>query len=136
MKARIAEQNGNGKREANGRWKKGVVPDGASPFPPGVSGNPAGRTNAGAAIGEWFNVMHGWTVAEITTASEDPASPAAKVTAARQWLAATEGNGQSVDRICDRTDGKPKQSMEMQMTGEVEVTLNLGGHGDGEPSKN
>lgn len=133
---RTAKQNGNGKREANGRWKSGVVPDGATPFPPGVSGNPNGRPNAGAAVADWYNQMEGWTLSQIAAVIADPESSNAKVAAAQQWQQARDGSGLSVDRICDRTAGRPKQSMEMQMTGEVEVTLNLGGHGDDEPSPN
>lgn len=38
------DQNENSKhRDANGRWQKGHIPEGATPFQPGESGNPGGR---------------------------------------------------------------------------------------------
>jgi hypothetical protein len=112
---RTEEQNGH--REPNGRWKKGVIPEGAKPFPPGVSGNPEGRPTAGATIREWWNVMQGWTMEQLAACLSDPLTPLAKRTAAAQWLGAFEGNGTAVDRICDRTEGKPTQNV--NVNGEV-----------------
>lgn len=86
---------------------------------PGDVPNPAGRPNAGAAVAEWFNQMQGWSLEQLEATAADPDSPAAKVTAAKQWLAAMSGNGTAVDRICDRTDGKPTQPVDHRGAGEV-----------------
>ena len=79
-----------------------------TPFKPGDVGNPAGRPPAGASIREWWNVMQDWSIEQVNRVLSDPQSGMAKRTAAVQWLAAFEGNGGSVDRIFDRTEGKPK----------------------------
>ena len=83
---------------------------------PGQSGNPNGRKAAGVSIADWFSAMSDskqWTPAKLKAvlAKDSDASPA-KRAAARQWLTTFEGKtdtaaGQSVDRICDRTTGKP-----------------------------
>lgn len=44
--------------------------------------------------------------------------------------------GEEFDRICDRTDGKPKQSMDVTSHGEVRFTLNIGRPGGDEPASN
>lgn len=88
----------------------GVAPPAAFRWPKGVSGNPAGRPSAGAHVREWINVMVGWNVAELQSVIDDPDAPSAKVTAARQWFNARMGNGASVDRIFDRTEGTPEPS--------------------------
>lgn len=77
---------------------------------PGVSGNPAGRPNAGAAVAEWYNQMEGWSLERLKKVAADPKAPSSQVAAAQQWLQSRDGNGGSLDRICDRTDGRPAQS--------------------------
>lgn len=45
--------------------------------------------------------------------------------------------GEDFDRICDRTDGKPKQSMDVNTSGDVRFTLDIGNaNGDAGPSDN
>lgn len=91
-----------------------------APFPPGVSGNPAGRPAAGAVVKEWFNVMAEWSKADLEQARDAADSPAAKVAAARSWLDAmskekTSGGqpvaGNDLDRIIDYTHGRPAQTV-------------------------
>lgn len=52
-------------------------------------------------------------MAEVVSVARDDAAPVNKRSAAVQWLAACEGNGQSIDRIFDRTVGKPTQAVEL-----------------------
>lgn len=100
-------------REANGRWAKGSLPAGAAPiFEHGKSGNPNGRPNAGAAVKDWFNQMNGWSLAALTKVAENPDSPVSKIAAANQWIRAM-ARGDELDRILDRTAGKPKQDIDV-----------------------
>lgn len=99
----VAEQRGNAQKRLGGCTGKG--------FMPGQSGNPAGRPSAGAAVREWWNQMQGWSTEQIQSVINDPSASVSKIAAAQQWLKAQEGNGTSVDRICDRTDGKPEQPL-------------------------
>ena len=96
------------------------------PFPPGVSGNPAGRPKAGAVIAEWMDAMAAYTPEQLREVMGDPSAPAAKVAAARTWLDGISSDrnaagspiaGAEVDRICDRTDGKPQQRVELKHDG-------------------
>lgn len=111
----------NERKQPADQESKGEFPSRAHQFPPGVSGNPAGRKAAGASVRDWWNIMEDWTLAKIAEVLTDPTSPAAKVAAARTWIDAssTDRNaagspiaGAEIDRICDRTDGKPTQRIE------------------------
>ena len=66
--------------------------------------------------------MREWDAAQIEAVLHDTKAPISKVAAARIWVDAASralnasGNpiaGSEVDRICDRTDGKPTQAMEI-----------------------
>ena len=92
----------NGKRRALANLELGR-------WPPGVSGNPAGRQPAGLSVAEWWNQMQEWTLPELQKVADDPNMPAAKAAAAHQWIAARGGAGGALDRICDRTNGRPTQ---------------------------
>lgn len=80
-----------------------AIPPGASPisgtfppvehqFPPGVSGNPAGRPTAGATIREHYNALMAsdLTQAQLRRIATDPRSSIARAAAARDVLRALE----------------------------------------------
>jgi hypothetical protein len=102
----VADQRGKG-QNGNGKLLGGVTGKG---FMPGQSGNPTGRPTAGATVREWYNQMQGLTVAELQAINADSAAPVAKVAAANQWLRGII-NGTELDRVLDRTDGKPTQNV-------------------------
>lgn len=115
----------NGKKPAV-EAKKGVSPiSGTAPpeehrWPKGTSGNPGGSRTAGAYVSEWYNAMADWSAADLNAVLADASASAAKLAAARQWLNASEGNGSSVDRICDRTEGEPVKPIKVS-SGSAEV---------------
>ena len=107
----------------------GVIPPPEHRWAKGHSGNPAGRPSAGAAVLEWLNVMAEWPLAKIESITKDADAPASKVMAARRLLDAcseyrsTSGMpiaGPDFDRIMDRTEGKPKQSMDVKVDASLE----------------
>lgn len=124
----------------------------AHQFKPGESGNPAGRprSSAGATIREWINELADKTEAHVRAVIADTDSPAAKVIAARRVLNAmldsstwkvvkdkdsgeeelyrtgeSPGPAMDFDRIMDRTEGKPAQSVDMthEHTGSLTVHI-------------
>jgi hypothetical protein len=104
--------------------QKGEFPSRKDQFPPGVSGNPAGRPPAGASFKEWLNVMADYKRNELLAVMADAKAPAAKLAAARTWLGATSRDrnsagvpiaGADVDRICDRTIGRPTQEIRQEI---------------------
>lgn len=102
-------------RDANGR------------FIPGQSGNPRGGGNpAGMTLSWWYSVMADWPMARLTRAAagNEPGATAAYIAAAKQWLQALCDDctaagkpirGESVDRIHDRTIGRPKQAVDVEI---------------------
>jgi hypothetical protein len=106
----------------------GIVPPPEYRWKKGQSGHPQGRPTAGASILEWLNVMAEWPLAKIAGVTTDPDAPAAKLMAARRLLDACSEDrassgmpisGPDFDRIMDRTEGKPKQSMDVKMDASV-----------------
>lgn len=91
---------------------------------PGQSGNPRGRPAAGACYVEWLNAMVGKTEAEIQGIADDEALPAHQRMAARTTLRGLSDEyhnqiplaANDLDRMSDRTVGKPMQSLLVQHT--------------------
>jgi hypothetical protein len=79
--------------------------------PEGNQRGPGGRS-AGATICDWLNVMGDWKLSDILAAGKDEDAPATKRIAAGRLIGALV-EGDDFDRICDRTDGKPKQAVEL-----------------------
>jgi hypothetical protein len=107
-----------GKKKAGGKGKPPVE----FRFQPGQSGNPAGRPkNAGSSVREWVNQLAEMPLAEVRKVAESETEAPTKIMAAKQIIDACSNatlesgmpiRGQAFDRICDRTDGKPKQSID------------------------
>lgn len=158
----------------------GVVPPPEHRFPPGQSGNPAGRPTAGASVREWLNVLADKDLSEdeIRAIARDKKASWTKRTAAERMLRTLEagdiadfagllsgenrledlrgmgintevvkkfkqktrkvsvGNGETeeviereielhdragddFDRICDRTEGRPKQEITQHVDGTI-----------------
>jgi hypothetical protein len=92
------------------------------PWPPGTSGNPAGRKAAGLSVREWMNTLATKTRAEVLEITKDSTAPVAKLMAARNWLDGTcEDRAKSgvpisasvSEMICDQTAGRPAQAIEL-----------------------
>lgn len=93
------------------------------PAKPGeVRNKNGGHRAAGASVKEWINVMQEWTAAEVAAVLEDGDAPMNKRAAARVWLDAASKDknaagmpvaGADLDRIMDRTVGKPTQAVEL-----------------------
>jgi hypothetical protein len=155
------------------------------PFPPGRSGNPAGRTTAGAVVKEWLNAFAETkaTERELRAIARDPSVEWAKRTAAERMIRTLEAGdladfqpylageksleelraagvntelvkkakvkvrthddgtteterevelfdraGVDFDRVLDRTEGKPRQVMEIESAG-VAPTVVMMRHG-------
>lgn len=88
-----------------GAGKGGIVPPLESRWQPGQSGNPAGRRNFGATVGEWYNAMAEYSEIELNRVIADKSAPRAKIVAARAVKAATTGDLPFIIEVCDRTDG-------------------------------
>ena len=120
-------QNG---RDEKGRWLPGVAPDGAQPWQPGQSGNPAGRKAYGAYASEWMNTMAAWTETRLRQVIDNRGEePAAKVAAAQRVLTATgddKASGDDFDRCCDRTTGKPRAQVDVTSNGETIKSYPIG----------
>jgi hypothetical protein len=125
------EERQNGAAQPAQQAKAGVSPrSGTAPpaefrWPPGQSGNVQGRPSAGATIEEWYNTLQHATLAELKELVEDGDTPAAKAAAARAWIDARSMQrsksgypiaGPEVDRIADRTQGKPTQTVAISQT--------------------
>ena len=91
---------------------------------PGQSGNPNGRPVAGASYAEHLNLLVGKLEAEVRAIARDKDAPVHQRMAAKTTLRAlTEAYhkgipkaGNDLDRICDRTKGKPHQSLHVHRT--------------------
>ena len=92
----------------------------------GESGNPAGRKPAGLTVIEWYNALAGKSKDQLLDIAGDPRISVAKRAAAMQWVqtlsklkttAGTPIRGEALDRICDRTAGRPVARQEVSGPG-------------------
>jgi len=104
--------------------RKGNTTGKSTWFKPGQSGNPGGSRNAGAYVSEMFNALCDKTLSEIRHIVSDSKAPISHRVAAKQWLETMSdpdkvNPGAALDRIFDRTSGKPTQVIET--TGDLKV---------------
>lgn len=78
---------------------------------------PRGRRNAGLSINEWRNELADKPRAEIEAVETDVNAPGAKLVAARELLQAIDGDKDARRDACDYTNGKPKQSVDVNTSG-------------------
>lgn len=91
------------------------------PWKPGQSGNPLGEQRAGALIEQHYNVLAGRSEYEYVAIARDKTVSGARRAAAKSWLRtlrddfhnATPLAANDLDRIMDRTVGKPTQRVEV-----------------------
>jgi hypothetical protein len=101
-------------------------------FKPGESGNQRGRKTTGAYIKEYINMFGNKCRTELRAIVKDQTQPVNAIIAARRLLSAASAKlttsgmpvaGADFDRIMDRTEGKPAQTVNMQ--GEVTNSLKI-----------
>ena len=128
----IAKQRKRGEQTPEGR-KRSL--DNLIPIKPGTSGNPAGRPAAGLTLKELVNEMQGWPKEKLRAIMKDPSASVARKAAARVWLHAGSARmnsagmpiaGADFDRICDRTIGKPMQSVEHSGQDGADIKIAIG----------
>lgn len=91
------------------------------PWTPETAPRSRGRKNAGLSVNEWRNELADKTRAEIVAVRDDASAPAAKVMAAVEALAAMDGGDKAIERVCDYTNGKPKQSVDVNTSGQLQL---------------
>ena len=93
--------------------RSGVAPPAEHRFRKGQRRHVGAGRKAGATYAEWLNVMASLTEAELVAVADNARLPALKRHAARAIL---RGTGEDIDRILDRTIGKPRQSIDTTTT--------------------
>ena len=106
-------------------------------FKPGESGNPNGRPRKYVStlreqgyklseINDCIQVMMAMTIEELKDAFENPtATVLEKTIAAAIKRSIEKGSLYSIETLLSRVYGKPKESVDMDIQGEVTVTMNL-----------
>ena len=91
---------------------------------PGQSGNPSGTKTAGASYKEHINALAGKERTHIASVARDQHAPAVQRMAAKTLLRALRDGyckavpmaANDLDRMADRTDGKPVQAVHVTTT--------------------
>ena len=89
-----------------------------SPWHPGQSGNPNGRPQGVTYPTEWMRGMAGMTAEAMRKIKDDPGEPVSRRIAAGMYLDALDGDTartrkDATSEICDRTAGRPAQSVQV-----------------------
>ena len=93
--------------------RSGVVPPAEHRFRKGQRRHVGAGRKAGATFAEWLNTMVNLTEGELEAVADNARLPALKRHAARAIL---RGTGEDIDRILDRTIGRPRQSIDATTT--------------------
>ena len=104
-------------RDARGHFLAGNQVGAETRWSRGTSGNPGGSRSAGAWIGEWINTLSDLTEPETRAIVEDEGEPVTKRIAARRLLGALakgRDGREETALVCDRTAGRPTQSVQLQ----------------------
>jgi hypothetical protein len=112
-------------------------PNDKTKFTKGQSGNPNGRPRKYVStlreqgyklseINDCIQVMMAMTIEELKEAFENPnATVLEKTIAAAIKRSIEKGSLYSIETLLSRVYGKPKESVDMDIQGEVTVTMNL-----------
>jgi hypothetical protein len=91
----------------------GTIPPIHQRWKPGQSGNPKGRPNFGNSWLEWVHTMSAYSDEELQAVADDRLAPVLKRGAAMDLQAYRDRDrhiaGSAIDRLLDRTLGKPSQ---------------------------
>ncbi len=98
------QRENTGGRDTQGRFTK----DTPTAFKPGQSGNPAGRPKS-------ITLSEAIRLQLVKTVSEGSDVTFAEAIAQVLCVAAVRGNVNAAREIADRTEGKPKQSVDLDM---------------------
>ena len=90
----------------------------SDPWPQGRSGNPGGRPKGVVYPSEHMRGLAGLTAEAIQKIKEDPEEPVSRRIAAGMYLDALDGDTartrkDATSEICDRTAGRPAQSVQV-----------------------
>jgi hypothetical protein len=115
----------------------GIPNEHINQFKQGQSGNPNGRPRKYvstlkaqgyklAEINDCIQVMMAMTIEELKDAFENPnATVLEKTIAAAIKRSIEKGSLYSIETLLSRVYGKPKESVDMDLQGEVTITMNL-----------
>ncbi|CAB5229315.1 hypothetical protein UFOVP1551_32 [uncultured Caudovirales phage] len=114
-------------------------------FKPGVSGNPNGRPRKWVStlkeqgykvseVNDCIQVIMSMTLEELKTVWDNPtATILEKTIAAAVKKSIEKGSLYSIETLLSRVYGKPKESFDQTIVGDIKITLDLG---DKHPNEN
>ena len=123
-----SNNNAHAARDSKGRFLNGHSVGVNTRFPPGQSGNPGGSRSAGAHISEWINNLCELSEPELEAIANDRDEPVNRRIAARRLLGACEEGRSGREEtafVCDRTTGKPRQTVEVARDTSTQRILEL-----------
>jgi len=90
-------------------------------FKPGQSGNPAGRPKKGECLTDILRNQ----AALLDVDTTDGPIARREALSRKLWAMAMTGDMAAIKYIYDRIDGKPRESMDLDMTQRVEGDINI-----------